>query len=159
VEIKMKMSARRTDEKKRSRQGNRAGFTLIEVLVALVIMGMTAAFIGGVYTALNASQVNKEYINAENLAKSQMESVMKQQYITVENYDPADPDNSYEIINIPQPLLDQGYEIYMPAPVVVQGTTDNATIQKITVEVRLDENDETKTIIKLVDYKLNYAQQ
>jgi prepilin-type N-terminal cleavage/methylation domain-containing protein len=135
---------------------NRRGFTLIEVLVALAILGMTTVFIGGVYTALTASQVSKEYINAENLAKSQMESVMKAPYVTVADYNPADPENSYEIIGIPQYLTDAGYEIYIPPPEIVPGSQEDSNVQKITVEVRLNEGGEIKTVIKLIDYKVNY---
>ena len=75
-----------TDKQCRCCMNFNQGYTLVEVLVALAILGMTAAFIGGIYTALTASQVNTEFINAEDLAKSQMESVMRQPYVTVEDY-------------------------------------------------------------------------
>jgi prepilin-type N-terminal cleavage/methylation domain-containing protein len=145
----MNTSERRANKKLRCRLSSRAGFTLVEVLVALAIMGMTVAFIGGVYTALAASQVNKEYINAENLAKSQMESVMKQSYVL------ADSENSYQIIDVPQDLIDAGYEINLEVEDVPD--TNNAVIQKITVEVRVNKGEEIKTVITLVDYKLNDA--
>jgi prepilin-type N-terminal cleavage/methylation domain-containing protein len=133
-----------------------SGLTLIEVLVALAIMGLTAAFIGGVYTALTASSVNTEFVNAEQLAKSQMESIMREPYVMRVDYNPGDPENSYSAINIPQELLDRGYEIYIGTPQDVPGSS--ADIQKVTVEVRLDRGGDTDTIFRIVDYKLNSAE-
>ena len=129
------------------------GVTLIEVLVALAILGMTAAFIGGVYTALTASSVNTEFVNAEQLAKSQMESIMREPYIMRVDYDPGDPDNSYSTINIPEELVDMGYEMYIGTPQDVPGS--NPDIQKLTVEVRVTRDGDTDTVFKIVDYKLN----
>jgi prepilin-type N-terminal cleavage/methylation domain-containing protein len=129
------------------------GLTLIEVLVALAILGLTAAFIGGVYTALTASSVNTEFVNAEQLAKSQMESIMREPYVMRVDYDPGDPENSYSTINIPQELVDMGYEIYIGTPQDVPGS--NADIQKVTVEVRVERDGDTNTIFRIIDYKLN----
>jgi prepilin-type N-terminal cleavage/methylation domain-containing protein len=133
-----------------------SGLTLIEVLVALAIMGMTVAFIGGVYTALTASSVNTEFVNAEQLAKSQMESIMREPYVMRVDYSPGDPENSYSTISIPQELVDWGYEIYIGTPQDVPGSS--ADIQKVTVEVRVDRDGDTDTIFKIVDYKLNSAE-
>lgn len=132
------------------------GMTLIEVLVALAIMGLTAVFIGGVYTALTTSSVNTGFVNAEQLAKSQMESIMKQPYIMRVDYNPGDPENSYSTITIPPELVDTGYEIFIGTPQDVPGGNEN--IQKVTVEVRINKGEETDTIFKIVDYKLNSAE-
>lgn len=139
------------------RNKNNKGFTLIEVLAALAIMGMTIVFIGGVYTALNASSVNKESINAQGLAKSQMESIMKADYIMSSEYIPGDLEKSYETISIPAELIAQGYEIYIAPPQDVPNSNEN--IQKIMVEVRISEEEETRIIFKLVNYKLNNVQE
>jgi prepilin-type N-terminal cleavage/methylation domain-containing protein len=133
--------------------GCEKGLTLIEVLVALAIMGLTVAFIGGVYTALTASSVNTEFINAEQLAKSQMESIMREPYVMRVDYNPGDPENSYSVISIPQELVDRGYEIYIGTPQDVPGSS--ADIQKVTVEVRVSRDGDIDTIFKIVDYKLN----
>lgn len=141
---------------RKHQSGFEKGLTLIEVLVALAIMGLTAVFIGGVYTALTASSVNTEFVNAEQLAKSQVESIMREPYVMRVDYNPGDPENSYSTINIPQELVALGYEIYIGTPQDVPGSNEN--IQKITVEVIINKGGETDTIFKIVDYKLNSAE-
>jgi prepilin-type N-terminal cleavage/methylation domain-containing protein len=131
------------------------GLTLIEVLVALAIMGLTAAFVGGVYTALTTSSVNTEFINAEALAKSQMESIMKQPYIMRVDYIDGDPDHSYSKIQLSPDLVAAGYGIVIFVPQDVPNSDEN--VQKIIIDVTVTKEGATKTIIRLVDYKLNNA--
>ena len=78
---------------------------------------------------------------------------MREPYIMRVDYDPGDPDNSYSTINIPEELVDMGYEMYIGTPQDVPGS--NPDIQKLTVEVRVTRDGDTDTVFKIVDYKLN----
>ena len=63
------------------------GQTLIETLVALVILGMVAIiFLSGLAIASKSVIVSQQRVTAENLAKSQMEYIKKQDYETTGNY-------------------------------------------------------------------------
>ena len=63
-------------------QGSSRGFTLIEVLIALALVGIIAiAFLGGLTTASRAVLTADVRTTAESLARSQMEHVKAQDYI------------------------------------------------------------------------------
>ncbi|MBE9482951.1 MAG: type II secretion system protein, partial [Chloroflexi bacterium] len=71
---------------------NEKGFSLVEVLVALALLGIIgAAFLGGIATASKAILIADKRTTAESLARSQMEYVKEQPYITADNYDPGVP--------------------------------------------------------------------
>ena len=54
-------------------QGSSRGFTLIEVLIALALMGIIAiAFLSGLSTSSMALIIADEHATAESLARSQM---------------------------------------------------------------------------------------
>jgi len=60
-------------------RGRSRGFTLIEVLVAMALMGIIAiAFVGGLGTASQAALTGDIRATAESLARSQMEYVKSQ---------------------------------------------------------------------------------
>lgn len=60
---------------------NERGMTLIEVLIALAILGLVAvAFLSGLTTASRALLIADERTTAESLARSQMEYVKSQGY-------------------------------------------------------------------------------
>jgi len=62
-------------------RGRSRGFTLIEVLVAMALMGIIAiAFVGGLGTASQAALTGDIRATAESLARSQMEYVKSQVY-------------------------------------------------------------------------------
>ncbi len=62
---------------------NEKGFTLIEVMIALLLLGIIAvAFLGALATASRALIIADERATAESLARSQMEYVKSQAYIT-----------------------------------------------------------------------------
>ena len=62
-------------------QGSSRGFTLIEVLIALALMGIIAiAFLSGLSTSSMALIIADEHATAESLARSQMEYVKNQPY-------------------------------------------------------------------------------
>jgi len=66
---------------KRAFGGTSRGFTLIEVLVALALVGIIAiAFLGGLSTASRALLIADVRTTAESLARTQMEDVKNQDY-------------------------------------------------------------------------------
>jgi len=71
---------------------NERGFSIVEVLVALALLGIIAiAFLGAMATASKAIFIADERTTAESLARSQMEYVKSQDYITAAIYDPGPP--------------------------------------------------------------------
>ena len=69
---------------------NEKGFTLIEVLVALGLLGIIAvAFLTGIATSSKAILIANERTIAESLARSQMEYVKELDYNGATSYDPA----------------------------------------------------------------------
>ncbi len=71
---------------------NERGFSLIEVTIALGLLGIIAvAVLGGLATASTALVIADERATAESLARSQMEYVKNQSYITAADYDPGVP--------------------------------------------------------------------
>ena len=134
-----------------ARNGER-GLTLIEILVALGILAAVAVvFLLGMSTSSKAVMVSQESVAVDSLAKSQMEYIKSQDYINVNEYDPNNPDNSYQLIDIPPDLVQQGYEIIIHDPEDVPELEDDANIQSITVEVTRN----GETAFELVGYKVN----
>jgi len=124
------------------------GFTLIEVLVALAVLGVIgAAFLGSLATSSNVIFIVDEKATAESLARSQMEYTKKQ------DYDATNNPPQYEI----DPDLDipAGYEINVTAERLDpngNGTENDDGIQKITITV---DHLEKQQVIVLEDYKVN----
>jgi prepilin-type N-terminal cleavage/methylation domain-containing protein len=68
------------------------GFTLVEVIIALALLGIIAiAYLGGLAVASRAMITSDERTTAESLARSQMEYVKNQDY--------SDNEWSYEVNN------------------------------------------------------------
>jgi prepilin-type N-terminal cleavage/methylation domain-containing protein len=115
-------------------QGSSSGFTLIEVLIALALVGIIAiAFLSALSTASIALITTDERATAESLARSQME------YVKNLDYDPA---GNYTA-EIPPEYEDAGYSATIDADELQEG------LQKITVIVSRDD----KEVITLEDYK------
>ena len=114
------------------------GQTLIETLVALVILGMVAIiFLSGLAIASKSVIVSEERVTAENLAKSQMENIKKQNY---------KHSGSYSKIYIAPELQAQGYDIELPAVEPV-----GSGLQKVTVVVSRNGEE----ILEIEGYKLD----
>jgi len=125
------------------------GFSLIEVLVALAILGLVAAaFLGGLATANKAMFIADKRTTAESLARTEMEYVKNQNYSTaLWDYELPSSPPSWDLgHNLPEGYY--GYTVSVDA-VPLHATDDG--IQKITVTVSLD----TSVVIELVDYKVN----
>ena len=133
---------RLTNKVTKTFQGNSRGLGLIEVMVALALLGIIAvAFLGGLATASKAIFIADERATAESLARSQMEYVKNQDYI-----DYSVPGHKvYELITTPA-----GYEI---EPVTVEQLQNG--LQKITVKVYHNKPDKPEPVIILVNYKVN----
>ena len=129
-------------------RGAERGVTLVETLVALALMGIiAAAFLGGLATVSKATFIVDEQAMAENLARSQMESVKSQSYISY-----ANPDHgNYGLITAPD-----GYSVEITVVPVDPNTglplllEDNG-MQKITAIVK----HQGKQVIILESYKVN----
>lgn len=63
-------------------RGTRAGFALLDVLVAMAILGIVAAvFLGALATADKATIVSDRRVTAESLARAQLETLKGVAYI------------------------------------------------------------------------------
>jgi prepilin-type N-terminal cleavage/methylation domain-containing protein len=121
-------------------QGSSGGFTLIEVLIALALVGIIAiAFLSALSTASMALITADERATAESLARSQMEYVKNLDYDYDDPYD-YEQDNEEALPDHP------GY--FISVSVEPLHSPDDG-IQKITVIVSSDDKD----IITLEDYK------
>jgi len=112
------------------------GFSLIETLIALALLGIIAVvFLSGLSTTYGAVMVGQERVVAEGLAKSQLEHIKTQAYISTADYDADDPEKCYELIDIPDNLVEAGYDIEINPPIVIQsgGTFE---LQGITVVIK-----------------------
>ena len=130
-----------------------SGVTLIETLVALAILGAVGvAFLSGMATTSRAVMVSQERVVAESLAKSQLEYIEAQDYISEADYDPNDPAKRYGLINISDELVEGGYSIEMnpPQTIVSPDAGKGFEIQSIAVVVKRDGEE----MLTLSDYKI-----
>ncbi|MFC2071416.1 prepilin-type N-terminal cleavage/methylation domain-containing protein [Chloroflexota bacterium] len=114
------------------------GFTLIEVLASVAILAaIGVALMNGLSTGYKSVGINQERTYAESLAKSQVEYIKAQDYISVMNYGEPDYYEVYEVIDIPADLTSTGYavEIYPPETVEPAGVS-GYELQGITIVVK-----------------------
>jgi prepilin-type N-terminal cleavage/methylation domain-containing protein len=114
------------------------GFSLIETLIALALMGIIAVTVlMGMTTAFRAATVSQERVAAESLAKSQLEFIKIQNYITAADYDPNDTLKCYAPIDIYDGLVKQGYTIAInPPQTIISPGAHGYEVQSVTVVVR-----------------------
>ena len=159
---KMKKT-RLTNKVTKALRGNSQGVSLIEVLVALAILGaIAAAFLGGLSTAFKADIIADERSTAQSLAQSQMEYVKSQRYIPAPQGGEApyfkiglsDPDYLVKSIDRAGNIDPIGY-IYIRGipwnPVTGQQSYTDDRIQKVTIVV--EHNGEE--VLRLEDYKVD----
>ena len=116
------------------------GFLLIEILVGLALLGAIAvAFLSGLSTTFTGVSVSQESVSAESLAKSQIEYIKTQDYVAVADYNPADPDNRYELIDVPADLAAAGYSVEITPPETILSEAGGYELQRITVAVKRDD--------------------
>ena len=138
------------DEVRKICTGNSKGVSAIEVIIALAILGIVAvAFLGGLYTALNATSIADERSVAQSLAQSQME------YIKNQDYDDSEHPLYDVISDIPDGYTIYGYDESHPDWFAQRldpegdGLTDDDGLQVITVTVKHQD----KEVLTLEDYK------
>ena len=132
--------------------GSEKGFTFIETLILLALMGVFAVgLLSAMSMAFTTVLVGQERVTAESLAKSQLESIKTQSYVSASDYDPADPANCYEVIDIGDTLVDRGYEVEIDPPeTVVSPEQGKFELQSITVAVERD----GEAMITISEYKV-----
>jgi len=131
---------------------NEKGFSLVEVLLAMALMGVVAvAFLSGLSSASKSIVFADERATAESLARSQME------YVKNQGYDAINDPPQYSLIPIPT-----GYAIeFFPPPERLDlegdGVLDDDGMQKITVTVYFPSYDaeHPDKKITLEGYKIN----
>ncbi len=113
------------------------GFTLIETLVGVALLAVIGvALMSGLFTGYKSLDISQERTYAESLAKSQVEYIKAQEYISVVHYDPNDPTKRYGIIAIPAHLAAAGYTIEIEPPIIVQPAgVSGYELQGITIKV------------------------
>ncbi len=120
------------------------GVGLVESLVAVAILGVAVvAFVMALSVGTVAVGECNQQVVAQSLARTQLEYIKPQDYIPTADYDPDDPDDSYNTVDTPE-----GYDISIEVDSIPDTDTD---IQKIAVTISLgDEN-----ILTVEDYKVN----
>ena len=160
---------RLSNKVRKTLRGSSAGFTLIEVLVALALFSLIAiVFAGGLGTASRAVFLADVRTKAESLARTQMEYVKTQDYnddlvdgeATYDKIDTNDIPDGYAICSVngtgpptncgnSDPIIAVPWNSDTGLPLQPLGT-DNG-LQKITLVVRHEGRD----IITLEGYKVH----
>lgn len=148
----------------RTFSGNSRGIGLIEVIIALAILGIVAvAFLSGLSTSFKAVFISDERSTAQALATSEME------YVKSQDYPSSDWDYTltHDTITTPSgwpsewvwvwdeanPPLSEDYAGYC---VHVQAEEIATDLRKITVTVYHSEQvSEDEKVLELEDYKVN----
>ncbi len=117
----------------RLHQGQR-GFALIETLVGIAIFAaIGVALMSGLSTGYQSLAISQERTYAESLAKSQVEYIKAQDYISVANYP---TDGPYYVIDIPAHLA-AGYTVEVNPPETVEDAgVSGYELQSITIKVK-----------------------
>ncbi|MFC2015224.1 prepilin-type N-terminal cleavage/methylation domain-containing protein [Chloroflexota bacterium] len=116
--------------------GEQKGFTLIETLVAVAIFAAVGvAIAAGLFAGYKSLDTSQERTYSESLAKSQVEYIKNQSYISVINYDPGV--HEYEEVDIPANLAQLGFTIEIPIPETAEPAgVSGQELQSITVLVK-----------------------
>jgi prepilin-type N-terminal cleavage/methylation domain-containing protein len=126
---------------------NQAGFSLIEILLAVALMGILGTAVPGALSGANRATITtNQNVTAESLARSQLDYIQNQPYDS-ENTTPV-----YAVI----PNLPATYSIVTPMAQRLDpfgdGTNNDDGLQKITVSVERYDS----IVFTLVDFKVNF---
>ena len=134
------------------------GIGLIETVVALAILGLIGvAFLNGLTTTSRAVTLSQEKVIAESLAKSQLEHIKSQDYISVFNYNNPD---CYDEIVIPAHLASVGYAVEISPPEYVIANGENMTAGRAGFELQSIEiviKNSGKAILSMSSYRVGLA--
>jgi len=120
------------------------GLGLVESLVAVAILGVAVvAFVMALSAGTVAVGECNQQVVAQSLARTQLEYIKPQDYIPTADYDPDNPDVSYNTVDSPE-----GYDISVEVDSIPDTDTN---IQKIAVTISLGDED----ILTVEDYKVN----
>ena len=113
------------------------GLSLIEVLVGVTIFAVIGvALMSGLSTGYKSLSISQERTFAESLAKSQVEYIKEQDYISVDNYTTIGP---YQLITIPAHLSGANYTVEISPPAEIEGAgVSGRELQSITIKVKRD---------------------
>ena len=113
------------------------GFSFIEILVSLALLSMIGvAFLNGLFTTSKIVAISQESVAVESLAKSQIERIKSQSYVTVADYNPADPAYRYDLISVPADLVAAGYSVEINTPVVIIPGAEGFELQSVAVVIK-----------------------
>jgi len=114
------------------------GFSLIEVLIALAVVAVVAVvLLTGMSTTFRTVMVSQGRVVAEGLAKSQLEHLRTQDYISAADYDAQNPEKRYALINIPADLVSAGYAIEINPPQTITIPSEGSfQLQSVTVVIK-----------------------
>jgi Tfp pilus assembly protein PilV len=135
---------------------NESGTSFIETVVALSIASaVVVAFLSGLATTARVVMISEERTFAEDLAKSQLEFIQVQDYISADEYNVNDPDNSYQLIEFSPDLVDGGYSIEINPPETIISTSGDEIyeVQKVTVVVKRQD----EVLLTVSDNKISGA--
>ncbi|MBA7660587.1 hypothetical protein ES703_68590 [subsurface metagenome] len=122
------------------------GVGLVESLVAVAILGITVvAFVMALSSGAVAVREGNQQLVAQSLVRTQLEYIKPQDYIPTADYDPDNPDASYDTVYTPE-----GYDILVEVDSIPDTDTDT-DIQRITVTISRGGED----ILTIEDYKVN----
>jgi prepilin-type N-terminal cleavage/methylation domain-containing protein len=154
--VKMK-KLRLTSKTRRAWQGRSRGFTLIEVVIAIALIGIIgAAILSALSTASLALIIADRRATAESIARTQMESVRDQDYKEADNFD--------EVSYLPITDIPDGYTIWsinredMPVEDVIgvpwnSGNNTAADVDAGLQRIKLVIKNDDDVIVTLEDYK------
>ena len=116
------------------------GISLLETVIALGLIGLIGvALINGLTTSSKAVIISQENVAAESLAKSQVEYIKAQGYISVINYNPDT--NCYDKIDIPADLAGRGFDIEINPPVtIIAPDLGPFELQTITITIKCNDS-------------------
>lgn len=125
-----------------------SGLVFIEILAGLAILAAVAVtYLSGMSTVFKAIGICQEIVYTESLAKSQIEDIKTQNYISVDDYNPDDPANRYELIDVPANLAAAGYSLEISNPQLVGGGAGQVELQSVTVVVKCNAREEFSVAI------------
>lgn len=135
------------------------GVSLMETLVALFILSVVGvAVIAGVYTSIKGTDLTRTRINAESLARNELEYVRSQPFTTNWNYalpsaSPSYPSGWKPPLTYPSDYSN-GYSITVAASDNLTTGKGKSSKQKITVKVKYDKSSNPATpILTIVTYQ------